>query len=253
MRLDSSPFLVGWQTNPAGLQMTSRLASSKMMSNSFSNLSLDNAGVSYALVKEKLHKLLPGLFIVVLALSRIPHLLPPNFSAVYAFVFCAGVYFPGRLAWWLPLGTMVATDVALNVFYYHVQPVGVDLLLNYAVYVLLIGLGKWFGARAGFFKLLAGGLLGAVVFYLVTNTLAWLQDGSYARSLAGWIQALTIGHPDIHPSTWQFFRNTLLSMGIFTALFVGVEKLAAAESPADKTAGVSDENGAETESEEAEA
>ncbi len=211
------------------------------------NLCLDKAGVSFAVVKEKLHKVLPGLFILVLALSRVPHLLPPNFSAVYAFVFCAGAYFPGRLAWWLPLGTIFATDVTLNLFYYHVQPVGFYLLLNYAVYILLIGLGKWLGARAGFFKLLAGGLLGAVIFYLVTNTLAWMQDAGYARSLAGWIQALTIGHPEIHPSTWEFFRNTLLSTGIFTALFVGAEKLSAAESPADKTAGAGD--GDETEAE----
>ena len=204
-------------------------------------------------MKEKLHKLLPALFIAVLALSRIPHLLPPNFSAVYAFVFCAGVYFPGRLAWWLPLGTMFVTDLALNVFYYHVPPFGFYLLLNYLVYALLIGLGKWFGPRARVLSLLSGGLLGALLFYLVTNTLAWWQDAGYARSLAGWIQALTIGLPGIHPSTWEFFRNTLLSTGIFTALFAGSEKLTSGESPADKTAGARSEDEAEAEPGEAEA
>ncbi len=219
----------------------------------FHNLSLDKAGVSLALVKEKLHTLLPAVFIAVLALSRIPHVLPQNFSAVYAFVFCAGVYFPKRLAWWLPMGTLLATDLALNIFYYHVSPLGFYLMLNYAVYAALIGLGKWFGARSGFFKLLLGGLLGAVIFYAVTNTLAWLQDAYYAKSIAGWIQALTVGHPDIHPTTWEFFRNTLLSTGIFTALFVGAEKLAPAESPADKRAGAREETETETEPEEAEA
>jgi len=49
-------------------------------------------------------KLLPVLFIAVFAVSRIPHLLPPNFSVAYAFAFCAGVYFRGAMAWWLPLG-----------------------------------------------------------------------------------------------------------------------------------------------------
>lgn len=189
-------------------------------------------------MKEKWNRLLPGLFIVVFAVSRIPGLLPSNFSAVYAFVFCAGVYFRGALAWWLPLVTMLVTDVALNVFYYHVPPFGSYLLLNYAIFAVLIGLGKWFGRRAPFFKLLLGGLLGAAIFYLVTNTLAWLQDPAYAKTIAGWIQALTVGHPEIHPTTWEFFRNTLFSTGLFTALFVGAEKLAApAESPADKTAG----------------
>jgi hypothetical protein len=204
-------------------------------------------------VKDKLHKLLPILFVIVLAVSRIPNLLPPNFSVVYAFVFCAGVYFPRSTAWWLPLGAIFATDVALSVFKYHVSPFGPEMLLNYAVYAGLIALGKWFGPRAGFFKLLMGGLLGAVIFYLVTNSLAWLQNPDYAKSIAGWIQALTRGLPNVHPTTWEMFRSTLLSTGIFTALFVGAEKLAPAESPADKTAGARAENETEAEPEEAEA
>jgi hypothetical protein len=203
---------------------------------------LNQAGVSFTAVKEKLNKLLPVLFVAVFAVSRIPNMLPLNFSAAYAFAFCAGVYFRGAMAWWLPLGVMAATDMALNIFYYRIAPFGFYLLLNYAVFAALIGLGKWFGRRAPFFKLLLGGLLGAVIFYLVTNTLTWFQDPFYAKTIAGWIQTLTVGHPDWHPTTWEFFRNTLLSGGIFTALFVGAAKLTApAESPAEKKAGARDE------------
>ena len=56
------------------------------------------------------------------------------------------------------------------------------------------------------------------------------------QNFAGWIQALTTGRPDWHPTTWEMFRNTLLSGGLFTALF-GVAAKCTAESPADKTAG----------------
>jgi len=205
-------------------------------------LSPPRSELSFPEVKEKWNKLLPVLFIAVFAVSRIPGLLPANFSVAYAFAFCAGVYFRGARAWWLPLGTMLVTDVALNIFYYHVAPFAFYLLLNYAIFAVLIGLGKWFGRRASFFKLLLGGLLGAVVFYLVTNTLAWLQDPAYAKTIAGWIQALTTGRLDVQPTTWEMFRNTLTSGGLFTALFVAAEKLTApAESPADKTAGARDE------------
>jgi hypothetical protein len=208
-------------------------------------LSFNQAGVSFAAVKEKWNQWLPVVFVAVFAVSRIPGLVPQNwqnFSAAYAFAFCAGVYFRGAAAWWLPLGVMAATDVALNIFYWHVAPFGFYLLLNYAVYAALIGLGKLFGKQAPFPKLLLGGILGAVIFYLVTNTLAWLQDSFYAKTIGGWIQALTTGHPEFHPTTWEFFRNTLLSGGIFTALFVGTAKLAApAESPVEKNAGVRDE------------
>lgn len=185
-------------------------------------------------VKSKI--VLPAIFVTVFALSRIPGLMPSNFSPAYAFAFCAGVFFRGALAWWLPLVMMLVTDVALNIFYYHTAPVGYYLLLNYAVYAALIALGKWVGSKASFIKLILGGTLGAVLFYLATNTLSWLQDPAYTKSLAGWIQALTTGRPDWHPTTWEMFRNTLLSGGLFTAIFGATAKLTA-ESPADKSAG----------------
>ena len=59
---------------------------------------------------------------------------------------------------------------------------------------------------------------------LVTNTAAWLQNPEYAKTLAGWIQALTTGIPRF-PPTWMFFWKTLLSTGLFTGLFVGAMKL----------------------------
>jgi hypothetical protein len=214
------------------------------------------AGGKLRLVKGKF--LLPAVFIAVFAVSRIPGLMPSNFSVAYAFMFCAGAFFPGALAWWLPLATMLATDVALNVFYYHESsPVGyLYLAVNFLVYALLIALGKWFGSKASLLKLVSGGILGAVIFYLVTNTLSWYQDQAYAKNLAGWIQALTSGRPDWHPTTWEMFRNTLLSGALFTAIF-GITGKVASESPADKTAGAREPAPAkdqpETEPEEAKA
>jgi hypothetical protein len=187
-----------------------------------------------AMVKSKV--LLPVIFIVVFALSRIPGLMPPNFSVAYALAFCAGAFLGGSMAWWLPLGAILVTDVALNVFKYHTAPLGFSMVPSYAVYALLIALGRWFGAKAGMLKLVLGGLLGAVIFYLVTNTFSWLADPGYAKTVAGWIQALTTGLPTWHPTTWEMFRNTLMSGGLFTALFAGAAKLTA-ESPADKKAG----------------
>jgi hypothetical protein len=44
------------------------------------------------------------------------------------------------------------------------------------------------------------------------------------------VQALTVGTPG-WPHTWEFFRNTLLSGGLFTGLFAGAMKLTGAEEP----------------------
>ena len=161
---------------------------------------------------------------LVFAATRWPGLMPPNFSAAYALLFCAGVYFPGALAWWLPLGTMLATDTALNLFYYRVSPFVPEMLAPYLLYAGLIWLGRRLTPRASFANLLGGGVLGAILFYLATNTLSWLTDPAYPKTLAGWLQALSSGVPG-HPPTWEFFRNTLTSGGLFTALFVGAMKL----------------------------
>lgn len=182
-------------------------------------------------MKVKLKKCLPFLFIVIFALTRWPGVMPQNFSAAYGLAFCAGAFFPGRMAWWLPLGTLLLTDVALN-HYYGGEILSWGMLGNYLAYLVLIRLGRWFTARASWWSLLGGGLIGAVFFYLITNTVSWLHDPVYPKTLAGWIQALTVGHPGL-PPTWQFFLNTLSSGGLFTGLFAGALKLSGVAEPAE--------------------
>jgi len=203
-------------------------------------------------VREKFHLLLPFALALVFALSRIPGVLPQNFSAAYALAFCGGLYFPRRMAWWLPLGTLLVTDVLLNVLYYHVPPLNGYVLMTLAGFALIVALGRRFKPQMHWLRLVCGGLLGAVVFYIVSNTASWIYDPGYAKTLAGWIQALTTGLPG-YPPTWEFFRNTLLSGGLFTGFFVGVMKLTA-ESPQDKEAGLREEEPeADAQSEEAKA
>jgi hypothetical protein len=232
----------------------------------FADLSFLSDGISLGEVKEKLNRWLPWVFVALFAVSRIPGLLPLNFSVVYAFAFCAGVYFPRKNSWWLPLVVLLATDISLNFYYQHKYPDDnvwsasnlANLAFNYAAYAVLIFLGRWFKPQSSFASLLGGGIFGAILFYLITNTASWFfnpfQNPEYTKTLSGWLLALTKGIGG-YPSTWEFFRNTLLSGGIFTALFVAAAKLTApAESPADKKAGARDEESeAEEKTEEANA
>ena len=190
-------------------------------------------------MKEKVNVWLPVTLLVVFAATRWPGLMPQNFSAAYAIAFCGAVYFTGAMAWWLPLGTLLVTDIALNVLYYHVPVFSWYMLVKTLGFVGIVALGKLFSPRNNWFQLLGGGLLGAILFYLITNTASWIYNPGYVKTLAGWWQALTTGIPGL-PPTWEFFRNTLISGGLFTALFVAAVKLTApAESPAEKEAGVS--------------
>ena len=203
-------------------------------------------------MNEKRNLWLPVLLMLVFAATRWPGLLPHNFSAVYALVFCAGVYFPARW-WWIPALTMVVSDLALNFYYVWrydgMNPFQPMQLVNYAAYVAIFVLGRKFGPKARFARLLAGGILGALVFYLLTNTAAWFfnpfGNPEYTRTLMGWLIAVTKGTAG-YPETWEFLRNTLLSGGLFTGLFVGSMKLTAdAESPKEKELAAPEEKPAE--------
>ena len=197
-------------------------------------------------VNERRNLLIPILLMVALAMTRFVFLdwdgMPRNFSAVYALAFCAGVFLRGPMGWWLPLGTLLLTDVTLNAFVYGGPPLGGFMITNYLGYVLIIGLGRQFQSKDSFFTLLGGGLFAAIVFYLVSNTAAWLANPMYApKSLATLIQALTTGVPG-WPPTWEFFRGSLLSTGLFASLFAGAMKVFATEPVAEEEAEESEES-----------
>ncbi len=185
---------------------------------------------------------LPLLLLLVFALSRWPGLMPANFSAAYAIVFCAGLYVPGVAGWIIPLAVLAGSDLVISlVFYPHFTWTGflLNQAPNYLAYAGLIALGRSLGGKKPWWLLLGGGLIGAMLFYLVTNTFAWLLL-PYVKTFAGWLQALTVGQPG-HAQTWEFFRNTLSSGGLFTGLFVGAMKATQAEEKEEEEAEESEE------------
>ena len=189
-------------------------------------------------MNDKKNILIPILLMVALAVTRFVFLdqdgMPRNFSAVYALAFCAGVYLRGPLGWWLPLGTLLLTDVILNVFVYAAPAIGGFMITNYAGYALIIWLGRRFQSRDGFLTLLGGGLFAAILFYLISNTASWIANPLYApQSLTTLIQALTTCLPG-WPPTWEFFRGSLLSTGLFASLFTAAMKAFAPDPAAEE-------------------
>lgn len=142
-----------------------------------------------------------------------------NFAPVAAVALCGAAYLPRRMAIILPLAILFVSDVVLNVFHYHQPLLTFDILPRYAALALISGLGFALRGRAGLARLLAASFVASLIFYVVTNTGSWLSDPGYAKTGAGWLQALTTGLPG-YPSTWWFYRHTLLSDLLFTFLFV---------------------------------
>ena len=134
----------------------------------------------------------------VLAFSRfIPH--PPNFTSLIALSFYVPVFFGLRF---LPvlLISFAITDLIIG---YHS---GTHWTWGS---VLLIGLASQYFTKNLSFRL-SGALLGACVFFLVTNLGVWLSGSLYEFTLGGLISCFTLALP--------FFGYTVISTFIFSTI-----------------------------------
>jgi hypothetical protein len=142
----------------------------------------------------------------------------PNFAPLAAIALCGAIYLPRRAAVILPLAALLVSDVVLNVFHYHKPLISWEILPHY----LALGLVSWLGftlrGRVTALRLVGASFVGSVIFYLITNTGSWIGEPLYAKTAAGWFQAMTTGLPGFAP-TWMFYRNTLVGDLVFTALF----------------------------------
>ena len=147
-----------------------------------------------------------------------------NFSPMAAIALCGAIYFPRRIAILAPLAAFLVSDLVLNACYLASTPhvtslLSVKMIPEYVALGLTAALGWKLRAnpKPGF--ILGASLLGSIAFYVITNTGDWLAEPLYAKTAAGWVQALTTGLPG-YPPTLSFFRNTAASDLLFTAIFI---------------------------------
>jgi predicted membrane protein len=141
-----------------------------------------------------------------------------NFSPVAAIALCGGIYLPRRLAIVVPLAALFISDLFLN-WHYGYALLSPEMGSRYLALAASVAIGFGLRNRASLATVLPASLLGSVIFYVVTNTSSWLTWPAYSKTFSGWLQALWTGLPG-YPPTWMFFRSTLLSDLLFSALFV---------------------------------
>jgi hypothetical protein len=147
-------------------------------------------------------KIVIGIFLVLSASRFIPH--PPNFTSLLALSF----YVPALLGVkFLPavLIGFIITDIFLG---FH------SVAMFTWGSVILIGLGSKF-FKKNLQNRILGSLLGAFIFYVVTNFGVW-SLGSYGYSIKGFIECYTLAIP--------FFGYSLLSTLIFSVIIESVYK-----------------------------
>jgi hypothetical protein len=129
-----------------------------------------------------------------------------------ALAFTGAVLFPKPLPWWSWVVMLLGADLLSEGMAWWSQTNGhLEVLLAYACYALAAFWGSRLRDRAGIVDTLLGTLACSTLFYLVTNTLSWRVDPAYAKTSAGWVQALTVGEPGVPLTTLAFFRNSLIA------------------------------------------
>ena len=69
-----------------------------------------------------------------------------------------------------------------------------------------------------------GTALCSIAFYLITSTQAWGMSPIYAKTFAGWLQAVTTGDPAYQPQAWVFMVKALISDLGFALLLLAAYK-----------------------------
>ena len=144
-----------------------------------------------------------GIFIALAASRFIPH--PPNFTSLLALSF----YVPALLGVrYLPALVLSFLITDLFIGFHSVT------LFTWGS-VILIGLcSKFF--LSSIYTRIVGSLLGAFMFYLITNFGVWSM-GSYGYTIEGIILCYTLAIP--------FFAYSLISTFLFSGIIEGIVKL----------------------------
>jgi hypothetical protein len=144
-----------------------------------------------------------------------------NFSPLMALALCGAVYLRPRGWWVVPFAALFLSDLWINHVYLAEYGYGygsVQMAVRIGCFAAALGIGLLVARRKSWVNLAAGTLAGALLFYLATNTASWAGDVAYAKTAAGWWQAMTVGLPGF-PPTLYFFRNSLVSDLLFTGVF----------------------------------
>ena len=142
----------------------------------------------------------PISLILILAFARlIPH--PPNFTPIIAVAIMSSYFFRNiLLSCSVIIISMLLADIFIG-FYKNIFFVYLSLLLISYIFSRI-------NRKIRLKNLFIFGLLGSIIFFILSNFGVWILSGMYEKSLNGLINCYLLAVP--------FFVNTLLSTIIFS-------------------------------------
>lgn len=155
-----------------------------------------------------------ALIVAGVVMRLLPH--PVNLAPVGAIALFGGAVLPRKLAWWLPLTIMAASDILLG--FYN------GMLFTWAGFLLVALYGMTLRTRSNWFRVPFGALGSAVIFFIISNFGVWAQGGLYPHTWAGLVLCYEMALP--------FFKNTFFGDFIYGWLLFGMYALALRMAPA---------------------
>jgi hypothetical protein len=162
------------------------------------------------------------LLIAVAAVSRVvPHAY--NFSPLGAIALFGAAYFSQRwLAFAIPLLAAFFSDLYLNNIVYATSEGAFVWFYQgfywvYGAYALTVLLGFFVFTKVSVGRVGVGALVGAVLFYLVTNFACWPGSSLYSQDLGGLMTCMAAGIP--------FFKGTLAGNVLYSIVLFGAYHL----------------------------
>ncbi|HEX7862107.1 MAG TPA: DUF6580 family putative transport protein [Verrucomicrobiae bacterium] len=158
--------------------------------------------------------LLSGMILVAVLSKFLPH--PVNFAPIGAIALFGGANFTNkRAAYFVPLMALLIGDLITGL---HVL-----IPFVYGCFALNVLLGFWIKRQQSVPRVAFATLLGAIVFFLVTNLGSWLAYDTFQKTTAGLIACYAAGLP--------YFVNSLLGDFFYCAVLFGGLAFAEAKFP----------------------
>lgn len=161
--------------------------------------------------KGKFLEFVVALIFILIGVSfrLLPH--PSNFTPLAAIALFGGVYLSKKIAFVLPVVAMAISDIFIG--YYEPK-----LMVSvYGSFILCVILGFWLKKHKRWYTVIGSSILGAVLFFLITNFAVWVFTPWYLKTIPGLIECYLMALP--------FFRNTLLGDLFYTSCFFGVYEM----------------------------
>jgi uncharacterized membrane protein YeaQ/YmgE (transglycosylase-associated protein family) len=143
----------------------------------------------------------------------------PNFQPLSALFFCGAIMAKDWRAWALPVAAWLVTYPVPNYFFGDFSYQWETFITTAVAFAVVFYFGKSMAPKH-IATTLAGAVVAALMFHLITNLAAWIGSPLYPKNLQGIVQSLWTGPVGSPIPSWVFLRNMMAANLIFTAIFL---------------------------------